>query len=373
VKLIEKKNSRIVIKIGSSLLVRDAKFRDKWLKNFVQDIAGLIEKKNQVIIVSSGAVALGRLILKKIDQAKFSMKEKKAAAAVGQVHLMSFYRDFFKKFNLNIAQILLTASDCNDRERYLSSKNTIETLLKNRVIPIINENDSVAVDEIKIGDNDRLAARISQMISADLMILLTDIDGLYNKNPKIDKNAKLIKEIFSITKEVESMAGDTSSRVGTGGMKTKIMAAKMVNDDSCDVLIAKGIEENSLKNLFLGKQNYTIFYGKNKNIKSRKKWLSGIINTENGVVVNQLAAKTLKSKKVSLLPIGVIGVKGNFIKGEIIAIYDENNIKIGNGISNYDASDVNKIMLKRSEEVVKIFGKNAKKEVIRIDNLSIFV
>ena len=169
---------KLVIKIGSSLLVEDGKLREKWLKNFTTNVANLVKENFQITIVSSGAIALGRGFLK-VANKKLSLEEKQAAAAIGQIQLMSFYRDFFAKLNLHVAQILLTAADCNSRERYLNSKNTIDTLLKNNIIPIINENDTVAVDEIKIGDNDRLAARVAQMISADIMILFSDIDGLY--------------------------------------------------------------------------------------------------------------------------------------------------------------------------------------------------
>ncbi|NBV05989.1 MAG: glutamate 5-kinase [Proteobacteria bacterium] len=249
---------KLVIKIGSSLLVEQGELREKWLKNFTKNVAELIEKKFQITIVSSGAIALGRKLLK-VKNKKLSLEEKQAAAAIGQIKLMSFYRDFFKKLNLDVAQILLTASDCNDRERSLNSRNTIETLLSNRIIPIINENDTVAVDEIKIGDNDRLAARVAQMISADLMILFSDIDGLYDKNPRSEKSAKLILEVKEITKEIEEMAEGAGSEVGTGGMITKILAAKMLTNSRCETLITNGTSENALKKLFAGKQNFTVF------------------------------------------------------------------------------------------------------------------
>ncbi len=359
---------KLVVKIGSSLLVADGKLREKWLKNFAENVAELIEKKIEITIVSSGAIALGRAALKVSDK-KLSLEEKQAAAAIGQIQLMSFYRDAFKKFNLNVAQILLTAADCNARDRYLNCKNTIETLLKNRVIPIINENDSVAVDEIKIGDNDRLAARVAQMISADAMILFSDIDGLYDKNPKVAKNARLIPQVFEISKEIENMAGSSTSLVGTGGMITKILAAKMLVNSGCDSVITNGTENNALKNLVAGKQNCTIFYSKKKSEKSRKQWLSGFLNAKGEVVVNQCAASALRSKKISLLPIGVIAARGNFEKGEAIFVKDESGNHVASGISNYSASDVKKILEKKSAEVKKIFGSGAKKEIIHADNL----
>ncbi len=359
---------KIVIKIGSSLLVEKGEIRKKWLKSFAKDVANLMQQNFQITIVSSGAIALGRSVLK-AENRKLTLEEKQAAAAIGQIQLMSFYRDFFKKNNFNVAQILLTASDCNARDRFLNSKNTIDTLLKNHIIPIINENDTVAVDEIKIGDNDRLAARVAQMISADMMILFSDIDGLYDQNPKTNKNAKLIPEIFTITKEIELMAGGAGSNVGTGGMITKIMAAKMLTNSSCETLITNGTCDGAVKKLFLGKQNFTIFHSKTKTVKSRKNWLSGVLNAKGSLIVNERAAEALKSGKISLLPVGIIEIKGEFKAGEIVFIRDKLENHIASGISNFSALDAKKICLKKSEEVKKILGKDAKKEVVHLNNL----
>lgn len=359
---------KLVIKIGSSLLVEEGKLREKWLKNFTANIADLVKKDFQITIVSSGAIALGRSVLK-VGHRKLSLEEKQAAAAIGQIQLMSFYRDFFKKLDLDVAQILLTAADCNSRERYLNSKNTIETLFKHQVIPIINENDSVAVDEIKIGDNDRLAARVAQMISADVMILFSDIDGLYDKNPKTEKSAQLIHEVLEITKEIENMAGGSVSLVGTGGMITKILAAKMLVNAGCETIITNGISDNALKKLVEGKQNFTIFRGRKKSSKSRQNWLSGFLNAKGEVIVNNCAKEALRSKKISLLPIGVVAVKGKFEKGDAIFVKDEEGNHIASGISNYAAADAKRILEKNSKEVREILGSSAKKELIHADNL----
>jgi len=358
---------KIVIKIGSSLLVENASVREEWLKSLASDISELLSKNIEIVIVSSGAIALGKSFLKSKNK-KLSLEEKQAAAAIGQIQLMSFYRDFFKKHNLDVAQILLTASDCNSRQRYLNSKNTIETLLKNHLIPIINENDTVAVDEIKIGDNDRLAARVAQMISADLLILFSDIDGLYDKNPKTNKDAKLISEVEKITKEVEEMASGAVSEVGTGGMVTKIKAAKMASTASCDTIITNGLVKNPLQKLLNGKQNYTIFHSEKNLATSRKNWLSGFLNAKGEVVVNSCARDALLSKKISLLPIGVTKIIGQFEKGEAIFIKDEDGNHIASGISNYSSSDAKKIIGKNSKEVKDIFGK-VKVEIIHIDNM----
>lgn len=359
---------KIVVKIGSSLLVENGVLREKWLKKFASNIANLMQENVQITIVSSGAIALGKAFLK-ITKRKLSLEEKQAAAAIGQIQLMSFYRDFFAKYNLNVAQILLTAADCNDRDRFLNAKNTIETLFKNHIIPIINENDTVAVDEIKIGDNDRLAARVSQMISADLMILFSDIDGLYNKNPRVEKSAKLIKEVFEITKEIENMASGAGSVVGTGGMITKINAAKMLATSGCDTIITNGFADNSLQKLMQGKQNFTVFHSKKTAAKSRKKWLSGFFNPKGEIIINSCAVAALRDKKISLLPIGAIAVKGNFKKGDAVFIKDELNNHIASGIINYDINEAKEILGKKSSDVKKILGKSAKSELVHIDNL----
>jgi glutamate 5-kinase len=359
---------KLVFKIGSALLVEDDKLRQKWIKSFAKNVAELVEKNFEIAIVSSGAVALGKSFVKD-KKSRISLEEKQAAAAIGQIQLMSFFRDCFKKLNLNVAQILLTASDCNDRDRYLNAKNTIDTLIKNRIIPIINENDTIAVDGIKIGDNDRLAARIAQMISADVMILFSDIDGLHNKNPKTHENAKLIPKVSAITKEIENMAGGAVSGVGTGGMATKILAAKMLTYAGCDTVITNGVSNNSLKKFVEGKQDFTVFLSNKKTNKSRKNWLSGFLNTEGRLVVNAPAKEVLLNKKISLLPIGVVDVKGDFLAGDAIFICDEEGAHIASGITNYASLDVKRILGKKSDEVKKILGKEAKKELVHIDNM----
>ncbi len=297
-----------------------------------------------------------------------SFAQKQAAASIGQIQLMANYQNALAKNNLKVAQILLTSADCNVRQRYLNCQNTIETLLKNRIIPIINENDSIAVDEIKVGDNDRLAARVAQMVSADLMILFSDIDGLYDANPKTNKNAKFIKEVFEINSDIEKVASGAGSDVGTGGMITKIMAAKMLQD-SCDCLITSGIEEGCLEKLVTEKQNFTIFHNRNKSKNARKKYLSGLLNLKSGVVVNKCAVDALKSKKISLLPIGIIAVIGDFKKGEAIFVCDENGLQIASGVSNYSSLDVAKVLQKKSQAVKEILGNYVKEEVIHLDNL----
>jgi glutamate 5-kinase len=362
------KRKRIVIKIGSSLLVEDGQVRKKWLKGFVADIADLSSKNVKIVIVSSGAIALGKAFLKS-KREKLSLGEKQAAAAIGQIQLMSFYRNSLSKCNLDVAQILLTAADCNSRKRYLNAKNTIDTLLKNGLIPIINENDTVAVDEIKIGDNDRLAARVAQMISADLLILFSDINGLYDKNPKTNKDAKFVPKVMKITKNIEEMAGGAVSSVGTGGMVTKIKAAKMAADASCDTIITNGLVDKPLKKLLDGKQDYTIFPSKNSSTKSRKKWLAGFLNAKGEVIVNLCAKEALMSKTNSLLPVGVTKISGKFEKGDAVFIKDEEGRHIASGISNYSSLEARKIIGKKSKDIKKLLGKDAKSELVHIDDM----
>lgn len=362
---------KIVIKIGSSLLVEEGELRKKWLKKLVSDIADLVKQNIKVIIVSSGAVALGKSFLNMEDKTNLTIEEKQASAAIGQIYLMSFYRDLFKKMEIDVAQILLTLTDCNFRSRYLNSQNTIKTLLQHNVIPIINENDSIAVDEIKIGDNDRLAARVAQMISADMLILFSDIDGLYDKNPNIHQNAKLIPEVVKVTRKIEKMASGAVSSVGTGGMVTKIKAAKIAAPSGCDTIVADGTAEGSLGKLIAGKVNFTIFHQQKDSSSSRNKWISGLLNVKGEVIVNQRAKEALLGRKSSLLTVGVVGAKGNFKKGDAILIKDEEGIHFANGMSNYSITDLKKVFGKNSQEVTKILKKSKKIELVHIDNLAV--
>jgi glutamate 5-kinase len=371
-----KNYQKIVIKIGSSLIV-DKNIRLKWLENLVKNIEEIKNKYScQIVIVTSGAVALGRIALNYQDK-KLSIPQKQACAGVGQIKLMSIYQDFFAKKDIKVAQILLTASDCNSRKSYLNLQNTISELLANNIVPIINENDSVAVDEIKIGDNDRLCARVSQMIGADLMILLSDIDGLFDKNPKQHSSAKFISQIYDITKEIEQMAKGTASKVGTGGMITKIMAAKMAKSVNCSTIITSGLENDALKKLTLGKKKFTIFFSEKALQKSskhltmaKKNWLSGLVNSKGEIVINKNAVVALK-KNASLLAVGVVAIRGNFLQGDAVFIKDEEGNHVANGVVNYGSIEAKKIMQKNSQEIKKIFGQKSKPELIHVDNIVI--
>ena len=244
---------RIIIKIGSSLLVENGQLRKDWLCGIAEDVLQLRKQGKEVIIVSSGSIALGRGKIK-VKNFKLRLEEKQAAAAIGQISLMSYYQFCFNELNLDVAQILITADDANDVNRCFNSTNTINTLLRNNIIPIVNENDTVSTEEIKIGDNDQLAAKILEISKADLLILLSDVDGLYDKNPHIYEDARFISKVNKIDKEIETMAGDSVSSVGTGGMATKIKAAKIVCDLGGDVIIANGLKLSPIGRIINGER-----------------------------------------------------------------------------------------------------------------------
>jgi glutamate 5-kinase len=350
-----KDKKRIVIKVGSSLLVEGGKARAVWLRSLAQDIAQLKEEGKEVIIVSSGAIALGKSQLK-TKTTTLKLEEKQAAAAIGQIALMSCYQSCFAKLDLNVAQILITGDDAADRSRYLNARNTINTLLKNNIIPIVNENDTIAVEEIKIGDNDRLAARIAQIAMADLLILLSDIDGLYDKNPKTNQDAKFISLVENIDEKIEMMAGGAGSEVGTGGMITKIKAAKMAFNLGCDCIIASGLKSHPIRQIINGKK-FTLFKAKGKKINSKKQWIGDCLSAKGEVVINNCAVEAL-FKNSSLLPVGVVKINGEFKKGDVIFIKDGQGIHLANGIAKYN-----------SAAAALLIGQNNQLELVHRDDL----
>jgi len=359
---------RVVIKIGSSLLMdkKEKGIRHKWLKSLVDDILALQKKDIEVIIVTSGSVALGKKYIKfKKDTLK--LEEKQAAAACGQTDLVRSYQRYFNDKKAQAAQILLTIFDSENRRNYLNAKNTIETLLENKVIPIVNENDTVATHELRFGDNDRLAARVAQMVSADHLIVFSDIDGLYTSNPKIDENAVHIEEVDEIDNHIESMAGGSSSLVGTGGMITKIAAAKIATRCGCNMILTKGVETNPIKKLINGGK-HTIFLSKENPISARKQWIASSINPSGEIIIDQGALRALKKGK-SLLPAGVIDVVGEFERGDAVEIKDFKMEKVGVGITAYSSSDANMIKGHHSQEIEHIVGFTGRSDLIHADDL----
>ncbi len=363
-----KNSKKIVIKIGSSLLIKKNEFNSDWLQNFIEDIIFLKKNKIEVLIVTSGAVSLGKKYLR-IDKKKIKINEKQAFAACGQVILMNNFKKSFAKKKIKVAQILLTYSDTEDRRKSLNSRETIFELLKYNIIPVINENDTVATDELKFGDNDRLAARVSQIVSADKLFLLSDVDGLYTKNPKIDKQAELLVEINEIDENHIKMAGNYTNIYGTGGMQTKVEAAKIATGSGCDTVICNGIKKNPIQS-FLKKKIGTLFLSKVKKESGFKKWLAGTIKVTGNLVIDDGAKKAIING-ASILPRGVKKISGNFFKGDIIEVNDMNGNKLGKGVTYYDSEELKVIMGRKTTEIKKLLGYEGREEIIHRDYLTL--
>ena len=361
------KFKKIVIKIGSSILI-DKKGRPKktWLKKFAQDIKFLIKKKKNVVIVSSGAIALGCEYLK-IKKKILKIDKSQAVASIGQIELMDFYKKIFEKSSIKISQILLTLDDTEQRRRSINARRTIDNLLAMGIIPIVNENDTTATTEIKYGDNDRLAARVSQIISADCLILLSDVDGLYTNNPKKNKNTKLITTVKEINENIKSYATRAENLYGSGGMKTKIEAAKICQLSGCYMAIANGNYKNPIKEIIKNKK-CTWFLPKISKLDARKQWIMGSIAPKGEVIIDQGAAKAIMNGK-SLLPAGIKKINGSFEKGDHILVKDQNNNECARGLTSFSSLEVEKIKGSHSKEIKNILGYSSRDEVIHKDDL----
>ena len=360
-----KKYKKVVVKIGSNSIVdsKTKKIKSRWLDNLCKDIAEL-NKTKKIVIVCSGAIALGA---KSISNTKLrKLEDKQAAASVGQIELAHQWRNKLGKYKIGVSQILLTLEDSEERRRYLNARNTISSLQSKNIIPIINENDTVATEEIRYGDNDRLAARVAQMIEADLLILLSDVDGLYQGNPKKDKDVKKISEVFKIDKKIEELGNYQSSELGSGGMATKILAAKICAGNGCATIITNSDKNRPISNI--NKKNSTIFYPLTSTNSSKKKWLLNHLKPSGSIIIDA-GAKNAILKNKSLLPAGVIDVKGRFKRGDVISILVENGQKVAIGISAYDYNDAKKIIGKKSKEIYKVLGFEGREEVVHKDNL----
>ena len=362
------KNSKIiVIKIGSSLLVDNKnKIRKKWLVSFAKDIKQLKSGNKKVIIVSSGAIALG---CKKMNLKNLSLKldKSQAVASVGQIELMNLFSKTFSKFKLNISQILLTLDDTKERRRSINAKRTFENLFQLDYIPIVNENDTIATSEIKYGDNDRLASRVAQITNADTLILLSDVDGLFTKNPKKFKNAKLIKKISNLNEDIQNIDISGTTKLGSGGMNTKIEAAKICNLSGCNMVIANGLYLNPISQID-GKNNCTWFLSKISKLQARKKWIISSISPKGELVIDEGARKALKNGK-SLLAAGIKKVSGKFKKGDHIKILDSKQREFARGLSSFSSEEIKKIIGYHSNEIKKILGYVSKSEVIHKDDM----
>jgi len=361
-------NSKIiVIKIGSSLLFDEKrKIRTKWLSSFAKDVQKLKSKNKRIIIVSSGAIALG---CKKMNIKKNNLKLdiSQAIASIGQIELMNLFSKIFSKLKMNISQILMTLDDTEERRRSINAKRTFENLFKLNYIPIVNENDTIATSEIKYGDNDRLASRVAQITNADTLILLSDVDGLYTKNPKKFRDAKLIKKVNDLNKDIVNIHIKGKTEFGSGGMITKIEAAKICNLSGCNMIIANGLYLNPI-NKIEKKNNCTWFLPKISKLQARKKWIISSVSTKGELVIDDGAKRALTNGK-SLLAAGIKKVVGNFDKGDHIKIMDNKKKEFARALSSFTSEEIKKIMGCHSNEIQKILGYVSKSEVVHKDDM----
>lgn len=362
---------RIVVKVGSGVLTEDNGLNLKALRSISRQICQLADRGLEIILVSSGAMASG---IKKIGLSKRpdEIPKRQAIAAVGQAGLIMEYEKSFARYNKKVAQILLTSDDLVNRKRYLNARNTLCTLLSWQVIPIINENDTVVVEEIKFGDNDNLAAMITLLMDADILINLTDIDGLYTSDPRKYQDAELISVVTTIKKDIEKYATDIPGPLGTGGMLSKIIAAKKVTAAGIPMLIAGGEKHDILIKLFAGKEHGTFFIPKKEKLANRKCWIAFTLKPKGTIIIDDGAAAAILKSGKSLLPSGIVRVEGEFSVGAAVEFRREGNDEIlGTGLVNYCASDIRKIMGLKSGKIKKYLGHKSYDEVIHRDNLAI--
>jgi glutamate 5-kinase len=359
---------RLVVKIGSALLVdqETGAIRRDWLDALADDVASLHARGRQVMLVSSGAIAVGRGRLG-LDRATIRIEEKQAAAAAGQIRLAHAYEETLRRHGIAVAQVLLTLDDTEERRRHLNARNTLEALLRLGAVPIINENDTVATEEIRFGDNDRLAARVAAMTRAEALVLLSDIDGLYTADPRRDPKATLISEVAEITPEIEAMAGAAPVGHSSGGMITKLAAARIATAAGCCMAIADGRRAHPLAALEAGAA-CTWFAARGEPRSAFKGWLAGSLKSSGTIVVDGGAIVALKAGK-SLLPAGVTGVDGQFRRGDAVVVRDPAGREVARGLIAYEAGDARRIMGRRSREIEALLGYQGRDEMIHRDDL----
>lgn len=364
------KVKNIIVKIGSSSLCdQNGNIDKEKILNLIQQIAYIKRKNINITLVSSGAINAGVHIMN-LKQRPDTIPQKQALAAIGQASLMQIYEDLFSLFKLKCAQILLNHDDFDDRKRLMNFNNAMQAIIDYDVVPIINENDTLAVDEIKVGDNDTLASMIVPAVNADLVIIVSDIDGLYDDNPHTNKDAKLISNVAGITKTIENMAKDASSKVGTGGMITKIKAAKICNEFGCDLAIVNGNQPNVLIDLLEGKEVGTYFDSTPvRHLSSRQHWIMYRSMPKGKIIVDDGARLALVNKHTSLLPKGIVNVEGNFLMSQIVDIVDCNNDLIARGIANYSSDEIRLIKGLNSSEIETVLHYKDYDEVVHANNL----
>jgi len=359
---------RVVVKVGSSLLVdsEGGRLKDDWLASLVADIAALHGDKRDLIVVSSGAIALGRAVLK-LPRGPLRLEDSQAAAAVGQIALARTWAQALDRHRIIAGQVLVTLQDTEERRRYLNARSTIERLLAWRAVPVINENDTVATNEIRYGDNDRLAARVATMASADLLVLLSDIDGLYDAPPSGNTDARLVPLVERITPTIEAMAGAAGSELSRGGMQTKIEAGKIATGGGTHMVIASGRVAHPLEAIGAGAR-CTWFLTPANPVTARKKWIAGSLEPKGVLIIDAGAVAALRNGR-SLLPAGVIRVDGSFARGDAVVIRDPDGAEIGRGLVAYDAEDAERIKGRSSADILSILGFGGRTEMVHRDDL----
>ena len=358
----------LVVKVGSALLVdgETGAVRSQWLESLAADIAGLARQNCRVVVVSSGAIALGRHQLER-GSGKLKLEEKQAAAAIGQIRLASEWQRVFRQFDLDTAQILLSPDDTETRRRHLNARATLQTLLGRGIIPVVNENDTVATMEIRYGDNDRLAARVAQMVSADALILLSDIDGLYSTDPRQNPDGEHLAEITSIDDRILAMAGPANADYASGGMITKIEAARIATNAGCHMVICNGHASSPIDRLMAGGR-CSWFRAASNPPQARKQWIAAGLKPTGTITIDAGAARALSLGK-SLLAAGITGIDGGFERGDLVAVCDASGAELGRGLSHYSAEDAARIAGCNSSAIQGILGYRGRDEVIHADDL----
>jgi len=359
---------RIVVKVGSSLLVdaQAGRLNENWLASLTADLAALHGDKRDLLVVSSGAIALGRAVLK-LPAGRLELEDSQAAAAVGQIALARTWTEALSRHGITAGQVLVTLGDTEERRRYLNARSTIDRLLEWRAVPVINENDTVATTEIRYGDNDRLAARVATMVSADLLVLLSDVDGLYDAPPGTTASARHVPRVERITPEIEAMAGAAGSGLSRGGMQTKIEAAKIATASGTQMVIASGRVAHPLDAIGKGARS-TWFLTTGNPVTARKKWIAGSLEPKGTLTIDAGAVAALRRGN-SLLPVGVVRVEGNFARGDAVIIRGPDGAEIGRGLCAYDAEDAQKIRGRASAEIEPILGFAGRAEMVHRDDL----
>lgn len=359
---------RVIVKVGSALLVDQASGRLNrgWLETLAEDVARARRRKQEIVLVSSGAIALGRRHLK-LPAGKLKLEESQAAAAVGQIRLAHAWKEILEQRDIPVAQVLLTLDDTETRRRYLNARSTLNTLLRLNAVPVINENDTVATAEIRYGDNDRLAARVAQTISADCVVLLSDVDGLYTADPAKDSQAQFVSKVFQITPQIEAMAGGSGTEIGTGGMATKLAAARIALNAGCALCIANGHAMHPLRRIEEGAR-CTWFLPSASPLSVRKQWIASTLRPAGALAVDAGAVAALSGGK-SLLPAGVVKAIGRFERGDTVSVVAPDGSEIARGICAYSDTDAARIMGRKSAEIESILGFRGRDEMIHRDDL----